>query len=309
MNEWYGVECIKIAVTTDNKYVTLLAALIKSIEKTLHKNYSIELTIIEQNVSIKNKKKLHESINPKIISLKWVGISSLFKRLSLPVDQSTFPITTYGRLLLEYVYPPQVSRVIYLDVDTVLLESIHDLWELDLQDKTIGAARDELVKTFQTSWNGGIVNYKQLGLAGDSEYFNAGVMVIDLVKWRSEKVAENVVHCIEKNKAFANFPDQYGLNIVLNKRWLKIDVNWNYFSALPYHSGIKLVHFISDKPIYSSYNGGSEFLSIFKNYLGETSWEFRQSPGVIVQLNKLMTLIRKRMFFKRLFLKFFNPPR
>ena len=81
---------------------------------------------------------------------------------------------------------------------------------------------------------------------------------------------------IEKtNKRFANYPDQYGMNIVLHDQWLRIDDRWNHFvterDKTPY-----ILHFVERKPIYNTYKNGEDYRLFFLKHLQMTAW--RNTP-------------------------------
>lgn len=78
-----------IVVATDNHYVVLLAALIKSIESNLKGSQKIDFYIIEDRVSQRNKAKLEKSVNPSISNLIWKDRSTIIpKDIQLPTDRS-----------------------------------------------------------------------------------------------------------------------------------------------------------------------------------------------------------------------------
>lgn len=79
----------------------------------------------------------------------------------------------YYRYLFADMLPKTVTRLIYLDADIICKGNILPLWQTDLQGKVLGAVRD---------W-GEAKSCDRIGLK-NGRYFNSGVLLLDLTKWR-----------------------------------------------------------------------------------------------------------------------------
>jgi lipopolysaccharide biosynthesis glycosyltransferase len=139
-----------------------------------------------------------------------------------------------------------------------------------LQDKIFGAVID-FAEVFSCEWSG-VPNYRELGFAPDTKYFNSGLMVIDLDKWRNEHVTHRVIQCMHENLDHVNLADQYGLNVVLAKDWLELDRRWNNYSIVDRKDPF-IIHFLDIKPIYRSYKLSRDYQAEFYKYLRMTSWK------------------------------------
>src|SRR5690606_26921637 len=86
-----------------------------------------------------------------------------------------------------------------------------------------------------------------LGLSG-TKYFNAGVLLINLRKWREIGISKRLL-CVARNKNMDfELHDQDVLNIVLEKDWKEIDERYNAinleFSWLPINKEeYSIIHF------------------------------------------------------------------
>jgi lipopolysaccharide biosynthesis glycosyltransferase len=134
---------------------------------------------------------------------------------SMPLGEH-FTEATYYRLLLPRLLPAQVSRLIYLDSDVIVRQPIEDLWAVDLKNHSTGAV-----------FNPRAHSYRELGLKEEKDYFNAGVLLMDLDRWRAEQIDQRAL------KFAATFPgdlpcaDQDALNHVLAGKWKRLDLRWN----------------------------------------------------------------------------------
>lgn len=273
------MKSLNIVVASDNHYIILLAALIKSIEANLSKGHTITIYIIEDNVSDENKVKLQKSIDTNITTLVWKEMNSVIPEgMKLPLDRSSYPLNIYMRLFIPYFIPEEIERVLYLDVDMIVLKDVATLFENNLENYVIASVLDPRIITFDNSW-GGVLNHNELGLSGSTRYFNTGLIVMNTKKWRELNITEKIIDCIDSNKKFANYPDQYGLNVVLANQWLELSPLWNHFSTIPASEKPYLIHFVERKPIYKAYNYSEEFKKIFYSYLKQTEWKNFKAIG------------------------------
>ena len=121
---------LTIVVATDNHYVILLAALLKSIEDNIRQGQKINVYIIEDAVSVKSKKKLERSVNAGITALNWLAMDIVIpKGMELPFDRSSYPLNIYMRLFIPYFIPEEIEYVLYLDVDMIVLGDVTTIFE------------------------------------------------------------------------------------------------------------------------------------------------------------------------------------
>ena len=131
------------------------------------------------------------------------------------------------RLLLGELLPQALRRVIYLDADTIVTGSLAPLFDHPLDDgAVVGAVPDA-----QSPWAAGPLGppWKELGLDPSSGYFNSGVLLIDLDRWRRDRTGHR---CLELLRRLSpTWGDQDGLNTVLENRWHQLSRHWNVQSA------------------------------------------------------------------------------
>ncbi|SEB09258.1 glycosyltransferase family 8 protein [Pedobacter hartonius] len=283
---------ISIVVASDNHYAILIAALLKSIEINHKTAEHIDFYIIDDGISAKNKQKIIDSLQSDVITVRWFEKHAIIPEgVSIPVDKSAFPLTTYLRLFAPYALPPDVERLIYLDVDTIVMKDISLLWNADLNGCTIGAVLD-VGKTVDCAW-GGIPNYKDLGLLPSTKYFNAGIMLIDVIRWREEEISKKVIDALRTYAEHVVLVDQYGLNVVFANRWQELDPRWNWFATFQ-HDDPFIIHYLDIKPTFKSYRSQEAFRTIFYSYLNQTQWKgFRPISDNYRVVRKFSNKIKK----------------
>ena len=153
------------------------------------------------------------NLNPIVIDKKLFENAPSNKR---------YPKEMYYRLLSPLVLPDTLSRVLYLDPDILIINSLKNLWKINLGEKTFAAASHTGLTTMMND-----VNSARLKI--ENEYFNTGVMLIDLNKARKIVKKEDVFDCVRKREKDLLLPDQDVFNVLYGKETLAVpDEIWNY---------------------------------------------------------------------------------
>ena len=133
-----------------------------------------------------------------------------------------YPKEMYYRLLSPLILPRQVERVLYLDPDMLIINPLRPLWEQNLGGRFFAAASHTGLTEMANEIN-------QRRLDTEHEYFNSGVMLIDLKAARSLVTAEDVFRCVSEHEKELILPDQDVFNMLYGKQTLPVeDVLWNY---------------------------------------------------------------------------------
>jgi lipopolysaccharide biosynthesis glycosyltransferase len=291
------LKSIAIVCVCDNHYAILLAAAIKSVETNHHTEEKLEFFLVEDSISEKNKLRISNSINTGTTTIHWIPASACIPEdASLPVDRSSAPLNVYIRLFVQHFIPKHIKRIIYLDVDMIMLEDVSKLWNTDLGDNIVAAVQDQFIQIV-SRW-GGVSNYEHFGIAADNMYFNSGLMIIDIEKWVKADVTKKVIACIAEFTHLALYQDQYGLNAVLYKDWYALNPLWNRF-AYSEEERPFIIHFTGRKPIYKSYEYSENYRKIFYTYLAMTGWKnfkpIGETSRYFKKLNNLLEKVLKKI--------------
>jgi lipopolysaccharide biosynthesis glycosyltransferase len=283
---------IAIVAVCDNHYSILLCTLLKSIQLNHKSAEKIEFFIVEDGITEYNQKKVERSVQDAQVKIHWLPMKDCIpKDIKLPVDKSNLPMNIFARLFIPHFIPADIKRVIYFDVDMIVLEDISKLWHTEIGNHIVAAVQDQFIHTV-SHW-GGVSNHEELGIPADKKYFNSGLMLIDIEKWKKKDITNKVIKCIEKYSKLSQFSDQYGLNAILFDDWYVLDPLWNRFSYSedehPY-----LIHFTGRKPIYKTYNYSERYKAIFFDYLNQTEWRnFKPIGETTRYLKKASNMIEK----------------
>jgi lipopolysaccharide biosynthesis glycosyltransferase len=266
----------KLIFTSFNeKYIKLGAALIYSIWNNTDSSFKI--FVLDTGISERSKGKLIKWAIKKNRNLEILPINNnlfthfLEEEIVLPEK-----IEYYSRLLVPYLAPKGVCNVLYLDADIICVSSLNLIFDIILQENDIVAScEDQHFKSFDHVYNKKnnlsiIPNYHELNFDGKTKYFNSGVLLINVEKWKKFKISSQVFEVTNKYKENVILYDQYALNIVLNGRWFNIDRRWNEMSELK--KGYTIFrHFVKSKPI--EFNSSCSDKKLFFEYLDLTPWK------------------------------------
>lgn len=175
---------IHVVFASDDKYVRYLAVAIASLLKSSAPGDEFDFYVLDAGIGQQSKEKIEKLNRIKRFSITYIIVdSAIFKDCPPLSCGSHTNVVTYYRFLLGDLLP-QLDRVIYLDTDVIARQSIAGFWQTDIDNVFAAGVKDE--------WEF-IQTYKgQMGFAPEDEYFNAGVLLLNLKKWRQENVTQKL---------------------------------------------------------------------------------------------------------------------
>ena len=208
-----------ILFTADQKYAVRIPVVIKSIH-SLHPGVSFHIHLIGDDLSEELKYALEAFCLRYQYSFSYYNAPDALFRDS-PVNRY-YTKVMYFRMLAPVILPSSVERVLYLDPDILVINSLLPLWEQDMSNYLFAAASHAMEE--------GIVdNINRLRLQTSSIYYNTGVLMINLVLCRQNTSPDQIFSFIEKNGHKLLLPDQDVFNALYGDRTLQIpDEVWNY---------------------------------------------------------------------------------
>lgn len=270
-----NLEVIPIFFAVDDVYSPFLAVTLQSLTENASKNYYYSIKILYTNMQEENKKKLakYESENVKI---EFVDLNYYIKKIQDKLyTRDYYTNTTYFRLFIPSLYP-QYDKAIYLDGDIVVLGDISELYNTNMGDNLIAAAPDDVIqntKVFQEYAE------KVVGVADYRNYFNAGVLLMNLDELRKFDFLDKFLYLLETVK-FSVAQDQDYLNRLCKGRTKIISVAWDRM-PMPtdkiLDDEIKLIHYnLAYKPWH------------FDNVLyKEHFWKYAEKTEYIDEIRKI----------------------
>jgi lipopolysaccharide biosynthesis glycosyltransferase len=210
---------MNIVCATDGNYLSHCTVMLQSLCLHVREKSDLRVFLILDNVSPQVFAKGIPHLYEILPSL------SIIRADSGPLDH--FPVSghasiaTYFRLLLPSLLPAELQRVIFIDADTVVTSDLEELWRLPLEGKALAALKVPF-KDVDDDYQPG-------------DYFNAGVMLIDLDRWRQADVLRRGGEFARANPQSLRYWDQDVLNHLFQADWLPFHDRWN---ACPHLFGL-----------------------------------------------------------------------
>ena len=149
--------------------------------------------------------------------------------------KSGFPLATAYNVLAPLLLLGGESRAIYMDADMVVTEDLSALWTMQL-GTPVGAVLDAHIvwMASPSMWR----PWKEEGLEPLTPYLNTGLMLMDLDRWREEKLTERTLDYLEKYELPC--VDQDALNLALRGEFDHLHPRYN---SMPYHH-LKMLRYL-----------------------------------------------------------------
>jgi lipopolysaccharide biosynthesis glycosyltransferase len=232
-----------IVLAADEAYVMPLATLMRSIVDANKVHWPISFYVLTDEISRASARLIERSLPRHAARIDWIPID-----LRPYKDFRTLPNisrATFARLLLPEVIAETVPRVLYLDSDVLVLDDLQPLVQTSLEGAVVGAVPDALDASLKRN-PGRAANMPLV-----RDYFNAGVLLIDLDRWRSRRVSSRACEYLVASPQ-TRLADQDALNVACDGQWKLLDQKWNFqghrttdILALDASQMPKIVHFIT----------------------------------------------------------------
>ena len=217
-----------IVVCTDHRFVMPTGVMIYSLCYN-NQNVDIVLHVICSNsVSYKDKADMSGVIQ------KYSGKSILFYDIDknfveiMPAitNRADITLTAYFRLFLTEILPDTINKVLYLDGDVIVRDSLLPLWNMDISDYPLAAATDCMVAAEPEE-------FERLGYPMSYGYFNSGVCLINLDFWRKHNCIKDFISLLDDGEKLRYY-DQDVLNMLFHTSKLNLPIKYNLMTVCLY---------------------------------------------------------------------------
>lgn len=239
-------KAIPIFFSADNAYIPFLSVTIKSLVENSSEENQYEIKILNTNVDEDNKKIIKKN-EKKNINIEFVDVSKHVDKIKDKLyTRDYYSNTTYYRLFIPELYP-EYDKALYLDSDTLVLDDIANLYNTDIGNNLLGAVPDGIIQKIREFQE---YAEKVVGVASYKNYFNAGVLLMNLDELRKFGFQEKFIYLLSTIK-FSVAQDQDYLNRICKGRVKLIEGAWNLMPVTVNvrEDNIKLIHYnFTNKP-------------------------------------------------------------
>ncbi|HII3778114.1 TPA: glycosyltransferase family 8 protein [Pasteurella multocida] len=210
---------MNILFVSDDVYARHLVVAIKSIIN--HNEKGIQFYIFDLGIKDENKRNINDIVSSYGSEVNFIAVN--YKDFeSFPVQISYISLATYARLKTAEYLPDNLNKIIYLDVDVLVFNSLEMLWNVDVNNFLTAACYDSFIENEKSE------HKKSISMSDKEYYFNAGVMLFNLDEWRKMDVFSRALDLLAMYPNQMIYQDQDILNILFRNKVCYLDCRFNF---------------------------------------------------------------------------------
>jgi len=288
---------LTILYQSDDNYAAFMGVSICSLLENNKSAEEISIYIIDDSISKNNKELLLEMVQAYSRELFFISgevvlndkeITDIFAYTGMRKNTHS-----YLKLFLDKIMPDCSGRVIYIDCDTAVTGNIQELITLDMGQKTIGMVKDSLITKSKIS----------VGLEECDNYYNSGIIVVDMDKWRERRCSARILEHIKNIRIYGTV-DQDVLNVELKDEIYTLPIKYN----------LQPLHMVYSVELYNkvykhkaTYYSGEEIedavdfpgIVHYLRYMGESPWNLNNVHPAASIFDKYLELSPWRGYQKK----------
>ena len=279
-----GNSTMQIAYGVDHNFIRPMGISMTSI---LEYNPQAQFHIFLDDISSEDKARIQRTVERYHSSCTIYYVdSSIFE--TFPV-RSNWSVAVYFRFFTAETLYGKSDRLLYVDADVLCVGKIDKLFSMDMKGNTIAAVSDP---SFQDE-NAKHKHMREIGCQG-TDYFNAGIILIDLNKWHTEQISDKAIQLLSENpNRWIVAQDQDVLNVLMVNKTYWLPVKYNYRATLEdIYQDVALVHYSGSPKPWAEFYFSKAAISPFESVRKISQWKD-------VPLQKAKTAQEKRFMSKK----------
>lgn len=209
------METVHIVMASNDRYAIYLGVALYSLIRHTAQSTQYHIYILENHISAAHKRQIM-NLRRDNVSIEFIDVAQ-----KIPTNKITrvnhLSVEATFRLLVADVFR-DLDKIIYLDCDVIVCRDVAKLYAEDVNGFILAATRARLEPNFARY----IENTLKLPLA---DYFNSGVLVINLNLWRVQHIGETALHMLMQRNYYTL--DQDVLNLLGLHQVKYLDDRWN----------------------------------------------------------------------------------
>lgn len=305
---------IPVIFAADDRFAVGAGVLMLSILENVSQPLSFYL--LHDSLTEENRERLHQVASRfDTCELNLIDVSKVLADYPQPDRNHVYSRMVYARLMAPEMI--DADRAVYLDSDTLVRHDLAELYAWDLQGAPLAAVSD--YGAYRLAGRSPIQeSYFRETVGGGpiTRYFNSGVMVIDLQRFRNDRIGAQTLQLIQTGRKF-RYADQCALNLVVQGDYAALPERWNAMTELldmPEDPGIDpdlaervrearrnpaLIHYVGPKP-WTPLN--TRYKDEYQAVLRRSPWHpyrFDWSTLTWVQKKTMLNAMRSDLFSLR----------
>lgn len=228
-------EIMNVVFASDDNYMGLLATSMLSLLKHKAPADQLQFFVFDDHISEESKLCLARMLEPFQQRVTYMHVPTTEELCGVTFTNQRWSSTMILRLFVASLFPEDIKRIIFLDCDVLVLQSLRPLWETDLGDCYLGGVQE----------CSGDKRKRNLGLPPGANYINAGVEVIDLERIRHSNAEEKYKAFLKKYNGYIPEVEQGTVNACVSEHIKLLHPKWNAhttFFMFDYKTQIAIKH-------------------------------------------------------------------
>lgn len=205
---------MNIVLCIDEKYIPYCSILMTSILEN-NKEEDLEFFVLSKSISKKWKKMLNKIVYKYNKHIYYYLVDDNLLS-NCPVN-GHITLAAYYRLLIPFILPNTIHKIIYLDCDMIVNSSLKELWNENLEANIIASVLEPDAEE----------NANRLNFDPTLGYFNSGFFIMDLDLCRKYNLVSTFLHYVKTHSCLLKYWDQDILNYVLKDKKKIISLKYN----------------------------------------------------------------------------------
>ncbi|NCA95352.1 MAG: glycosyltransferase family 8 protein [Methanomicrobia archaeon] len=215
---------IPIFFACDDNYIPFLGVAISTLKEKASRDYDYRIIVLNEGLRKENQERISR-LSDVNFHIEYHNISTTINKLREALSlrlRDYYSVAIYYRMFIPTLYP-ELDKAIYLDGDIVVLGDISEFYNTNVEGKLVAAINDRLVLDTPE-----FVRYVEQGVGiKATEYFNSGVLVMNLKEFRQQNIQGQFVELLLKHNFDSVCPDQDYLNVLCRHAKVLVPICWN----------------------------------------------------------------------------------
>ena len=234
---------VVIVFACSESFVPYLSVATQSIIENADPRRRYDIIVLTRDISPASMITLTRQVKSEHVGIGFLDVDAALGDIELP-HHGHFRPETYYRLLAPQLLP-NVDKAIYLDSDLIVCDDIAKLYDADVTGYPLAATRDAdtigQIDGYDTTVGPYLKN--ELGMSDPHDYFQAGVLLMNLARIRSTVTPEEFLEL--STQRMWRWLDQDVLNKVVNGNYVRVHMRWNYLMDWQH---LRRTHIVANAP-------------------------------------------------------------
>ena len=215
---------VTVVFASNQRGALPLSVAIWSVVENAGENTCFDICVLNDGIEQKSQEQINGLVTKAGTrhKVRFIDVSNVVPE-GVKVNE-VWPRAAWARVFLPLLLP-EVSRAIYLDIDTLVCTDLKALHDIPMGNNALGVVLEH------ESYKDSHFNERLQIPQECPGYFNSGVLLMNLDVFRRDNLVEKIMSYAQANEAVLSCPDQDALNGALCDRLVLLHPRWNWYGG------------------------------------------------------------------------------